>query len=115
MLSSNCLKENPWHKFPFSGFVSMMSVIVTLMVDSMATSIYSKNHAETITKNSLEGDQEMHVASGSHFHGFHHRNDEEIDAGSQLLRYRVIAMVTLSILFHEMEGKKKRIYVYIFF
>ncbi|KAG6382414.1 hypothetical protein SASPL_157922 [Salvia splendens] len=37
MLSSDCLKENPWHKFPFTGFVAMLSAIVTLMIDSMAT------------------------------------------------------------------------------
>uniref|UniRef100_A0A2N9G9L7 Uncharacterized protein n=1 Tax=Fagus sylvatica TaxID=28930 RepID=A0A2N9G9L7_FAGSY len=47
MLRSNCLKENPWHKFPFSGFVAMLSAIVTLMVDSMATSLYSSRKCNT--------------------------------------------------------------------
>ncbi|CAI0470014.1 unnamed protein product [Linum tenue] len=41
MLSSHCLSENPWHKFPFTGFAAMLSTLVTLMVDSVATSIYT--------------------------------------------------------------------------
>ncbi|CAK9311629.1 unnamed protein product [Citrullus colocynthis] len=95
MLWSNCLKENPWHKFPFSGFVAMMSAIVTLMVDSMATSLYTKKHTEVMPENSPRGgdDHELPVASGGHFHGHHHRDTKETKAGSQLLRYRVVAMV----------------------
>lgn len=100
MLWSSCLKENPWHKFPFSGFVAMMSAIVTLMVDSMATSIYTKKHREIMPEGSDQrgDDQEMAVASGGHFHGHHHRDAKEIGAGSKLLRYRVIAMVRRTIL-----------------
>ncbi|CAI0544457.1 unnamed protein product [Linum tenue] len=41
MLSSTCLPDSPWHKFPFTGFVAMLSALVTLMVDSIATSFYS--------------------------------------------------------------------------
>nr|AAT01414.1 iron regulated transporter [Cucumis sativus] len=95
MLWSNCLKENPWHKFPFSGFVAMMSAIVTLMVDSMATSLYTKKHNEVMPENSPRGgdDHELPVVSGGHFHGHHHMDTKETNAGSQLLRYRVVAMV----------------------
>ncbi|KAM0055898.1 hypothetical protein Hdeb2414_s0006g00211531 [Helianthus debilis subsp. tardiflorus] len=60
------LADNPWHKFPFTGFFAMLSTIFTLMVDSMATSMYkSKNNAiaaeggEVVTR-----DQEMAGASG---------------------------------------------------
>ncbi|CAN1282116.1 Probable zinc transporter 10 [Linum perenne] len=38
MLSSSCLADNPWHKFPFTGFVAMLSALATLLVDSVATS-----------------------------------------------------------------------------
>ncbi|KAI3817596.1 hypothetical protein L1987_11391 [Smallanthus sonchifolius] len=44
MLRSSCLANNPWHKFPFTGFVAMLSAIFTLMVDSMATSMYTKRN-----------------------------------------------------------------------
>ncbi|KAM0055899.1 hypothetical protein Hdeb2414_s0006g00211541 [Helianthus debilis subsp. tardiflorus] len=68
--------DNPWHKFQFTGFFAMLSIIFTLMVDSMATSMYtSKNNAiaaeggEVVTR-----DQEMAGASGGamHFHGHNH-------------------------------------------
>ncbi|KAK3006736.1 hypothetical protein RJ639_016087 [Escallonia herrerae] len=97
MLSSTCLSDNPWHKFPFTGFIAMLSALVTLMVDSMATSLYTKKHHAGIKPEGevASGDQEMAVSSGG-FHGHHHghqhgaKNDLE---GSQLLRYRVVAMV----------------------
>ncbi|KAK4491517.1 hypothetical protein RD792_002268 [Penstemon davidsonii] len=80
MLSSRCLKENPWHKFPFAGFVAMLSAIVTLMIDSMATSLYSKKH-----NRSADHEEMAVVGEAGKIH--------EVEAGSQLLRYRVIAMV----------------------
>ncbi|KVH96140.1 probable zinc transporter 10 [Cynara cardunculus var. scolymus] len=88
MLRSSCLTDNPWHKFPFTGFVAMLSAIFTLMVDSMATSTYTTKH----TTISTAGDHEMAVTNGGvHFHGHHHSQKGPI--GSQLLRYRVVAMV----------------------
>lgn len=93
MLWSDCLKENPWHKFPFSGFLAMLSAILTLMVDSMATSIYSnKGNNGVIPSADQIKDQEMAVVGGtSHFHGHNHQF-KGVD--SQLLRYRVVAMVS---------------------
>ncbi|XWS19925.1 hypothetical protein CRYUN_Cryun31cG0058000 [Craigia yunnanensis] len=97
MLSSSCLKENPWHKFPFTGFVAMLSAIVTLIVDSMATSIYSKkcNAGVIPTEGSpVEGGQnEMEVVNIGHFHGHHHDPKPAGNADQQLMRYRVVAMV----------------------
>ncbi|KAL2511948.1 Fe(2+) transport protein 1 [Abeliophyllum distichum] len=61
MLSSSCLKENPWHKFPFTGFVAMLSALITLLVDSMATSIYSKKNKNGVLPES-HGDEEMAIA-----------------------------------------------------
>ncbi|CAA2991544.1 probable zinc transporter 10 [Olea europaea subsp. europaea] len=99
MLSSSCLKENPWHKFPFTGFVAMLSAIITLMVDSMATSIYTKKNRNGVLPES-QGDQEMAVVNNGHSHGHHHGFKLDVD-GSQLLRYRVIAMVLeLGIIVH---------------
>ncbi|XP_073129669.1 probable zinc transporter 10 [Henckelia pumila] len=112
MLSSPCLKDNPWHKFPFTGFVAMLSAIVTLMIDSMATSLYSQNNKSgvVVLPTAESRDQEMAAAADhdheSHFHGHHgHGAGKLINhveaAGSQLLRYRVIAMVLeLGIIVH---------------
>ncbi|KAI3824998.1 hypothetical protein L1987_06473 [Smallanthus sonchifolius] len=66
MLSSSCLADNPWQKFPFTGFVAMLSAIFTLMVDSMATSMYtSKNNVIAAAGGEVVArDQEMAVLSG---------------------------------------------------
>lgn len=103
MLWSPCLPENPWHKFPFTGFVAMLSAIVTLMIDSMATSFYSKkNSTEILPEGNNDGgegvnrgDVEMAAAGFGHSHGHNHGpKGDEISVGSkELLRYRVIAMV----------------------
>ncbi|KAF5189540.1 Zinc transporter [Thalictrum thalictroides] len=102
MLRSSCLPETPWHKFPFTGFVAMLSAIVTLIVDSMATSVYtSKNYAGIKpADNETDQDAEMAVVNApqGHFHGHHHGYHQESASkdepiGAQLLRYRVVAMV----------------------
>ncbi|KAF8028778.1 hypothetical protein BT93_E1437 [Corymbia citriodora subsp. variegata] len=106
MLSSRCLKENPWHKFPFTGFVAMLSAIATLMVDSMATSMYSRKNdigviPETESGEGGHDDREMGVVAAAHLHGHghhhpHHHHGAATKAeavSSQLLRYRVVAMV----------------------
>lgn len=100
MLTSSCLKDNPWHKFPFSGFVAMLSAIATLMVDSLATSIYSKKCNSGVIPEAGERDQERAVASFGHVHGHAHGlspDPKDADSNQQLLRYRVIAMVSPSI------------------
>ncbi|XP_017434035.2 fe(2+) transport protein 1 isoform X1 [Vigna angularis] len=92
MLRSDCLKEKLWHEFPFSGFVAMFSAIITMMVDSLATSAYTKKiRTEIISSESNPaggGDQEM----GGVVNFGHHHPDNKTEGQSQLLRYRVIAM-----------------------
>uniref|UniRef100_A0A3Q7F185 Uncharacterized protein n=1 Tax=Solanum lycopersicum TaxID=4081 RepID=A0A3Q7F185_SOLLC len=103
MLSSSCLKENPWHKFPFTGFVAMLSAIVTMAIDSIATSMYSKKHRAGLVNPETGGaDQEMGAVNGGHSH-HHHGSLSTKDGveGTKLLRYRVIAMVLeLGIIVH---------------
>ena len=84
----------------------MLSAIVTLMVDSMATSIYSRNYCNagfiTADKDSSgssvnEGEQVIAVASIGHLHS-HHQVVIKVGistGGSQLLRYHVVAMVRI--------------------
>ncbi|KAB1222133.1 putative zinc transporter 10 [Morella rubra] len=97
MLRSNCLKENPWHKFPFSGFLAMLSAILTLMVDSLATAIYSRKCNIGV----IPGDQEMAVAGTGLSHASHDGVKERSTSPQHLLRYRVVAMVLeLGIIVH---------------
>ncbi|XP_006362612.1 fe(2+) transport protein 1-like isoform X2 [Solanum tuberosum] len=74
MLSSSCLKENPWHKFPFTGFVAMLSAIVTMAIDSISTSLYSKKHRGGVVNPEIG-------------------QRVDLEMGAKLLRYRVIAML----------------------
>ncbi|CAN7013668.1 hypothetical protein BRARA_K01778 [Brassica rapa] len=92
MLSSQCLEENPWHKFPFTGFLAMLSGLITLAIDSMATSLYTSKNA-------------VGIIPHGHGHGpadnvtLPTKDDDSTNA--QLLRYRVIAMVLeLGIIVH---------------
>lgn len=106
MLSSLCLAENPWHKFPFTGFVAMLSAILTLMVDSLATSFYSKKSSvgvkvatgdeATAREEGVEADKDHTAVSvPGHFHHHGHYNSSQAEVSeSQLLRYRVVAMVS---------------------
>ncbi|KAF5726160.1 fe(2+) transport protein 3 chloroplastic-like [Tripterygium wilfordii] len=41
-LSSACLPEYPWSKFPFPGFFAMMASLATLLVDFMGTQYYER-------------------------------------------------------------------------
>lgn len=100
MLWSDCLKEKPWHEFPFSGLAAMFSAIITMMVDSLSTSIYTKKYRTTEvvpgeSNRAGGGDQlEMAAVNLGHFHGHHHAHETKIEGKeAQLLRYRVVAMV----------------------
>lgn len=95
MLWSDCLKENPWHKFPFTGFVAMLSAIVTLMIDSMATALYSRKSRPAFINPDDAEPETPSSASRLHGHGHGHvaAASKDVDEDKQLLRYRVVAMV----------------------
>ncbi|KAK8966216.1 Zinc transporter 3 [Platanthera guangdongensis] len=71
-LTSPCLPHHPWHAFPFAGFVSMTSAMVTMMVDSFATSYYKRSHLRKArpvdNADFLAG--EAGVGSGGHVHAY---------------------------------------------
>ncbi|CAN8325295.1 unnamed protein product [Cochlearia groenlandica] len=101
MLSSKCLSDDPWHKFPFAGFVAMLSGLVTLAIDSITTSLYTGKNAVVPVSDEYGLDQEkaVHIVGHGHSHG--HGVVLPTKNDPQLLRYRVIAMVLeLGILFH---------------
>ncbi|KAF8035226.1 hypothetical protein BT93_C1292 [Corymbia citriodora subsp. variegata] len=105
-LTSPCLNPNPWAKFPFAGFVAMVSAIMTLMVDTYATSYYTRAHFSKARPAASEGDEEntpaggedhaghVHVhthATHGHAHGSAYRDQEP--GTPELLRHRVISQV----------------------
>ncbi|XP_057954072.1 zinc transporter 1-like [Malania oleifera] len=91
-LTSPSLNKKPW-KFPFTGFVAMLSAIGTLMVDSAATSYYQKvanspvGYEERVAEQAGRGHAHIDVhASQGHAHG-------PVTSYSELLRHRVISQV----------------------
>ncbi|KAL5977514.1 hypothetical protein ACLOJK_021861 [Asimina triloba] len=68
-LGSPCLNEEPWGKFPFAGFVAMMSAIVTLMVDTYATGYYKRLHVDKENNGSKDVDSVNEHAGHVHAHG----------------------------------------------
>ncbi|WZY68966.1 hypothetical protein YC2023_001206 [Brassica napus] len=106
MLSSKCLSDDPWHKFPFAGFVAMLSGLVTLAIDSITTSLYTVKNAVGPVPDEYGIDQEnaIHIVGNNHSHGHGvvlATTKDDGPSDPQLLRYRIIAMVLeLGILFH---------------
>ncbi|KAI5310979.1 hypothetical protein L3X38_030083 [Prunus dulcis] len=89
-LTSPCLTEHPWGKFPFTGFVAMVAVIGTLMVDAFATSYYSRSHQPAESGSDVEQHQLQVLVHGhSHVHGS--AVDTSTAGAAELLRNRVIS------------------------
>lgn len=101
-LTSPCLPENPWGKFPFAGFVAMICGIGALMLDTFATSFYTKMHfnkqktrqvtdveSSTVVIDDHSGHVHVHAhATNGHAHGSVLSSHE-----SQLIRHRIISQV----------------------
>ncbi|KAM1266259.1 hypothetical protein ACFX2J_035849 [Malus domestica] len=104
-LTSPCIKETPWGKFPYAGFVTMLSATGTLMVDSLATGYYQRSNVKSnqVTIHELESgddDHAGHVHGQTHSTQGHAHGSEELKS-SELIRQRVIAQVLeLGILVH---------------
>ncbi|XP_078437055.1 fe(2+) transport protein 1-like [Wolffia australiana] len=96
MLLSPCLPSNPWQKFPFSSFVSMLSAVGTLMLDSFSMAFYKRRQGEKVE--AVEGESRGHVEMIPAVHGHCHGPSglaEEKEGGPEntLRRNRVIAQV----------------------
>lgn len=91
MLSSPCLEDDPWHKFPFTGFVAMLSGLVTHAIDSIATSLYTRkavcDDGEEKTTPMITQIDHLRITT----------KECSSTRSKQLLRYRVIAMVSSSL------------------
>ncbi|CAL9016294.1 unnamed protein product [Prunus brigantina] len=94
-LTSPCLSKNPWGRFPFTGFVAMVSAIGTLMMEAIATGYH--NRSELRKSQPVDGDE------GSD-HGVHHAGHVHGSAlvlepsnSSELIRHRIISQVVLEL------------------
>ncbi|XP_034698561.1 fe(2+) transport protein 1-like [Vitis riparia] len=88
-LTSPCLPDYPWSKFPFTTFIAMVAAVLTLMVDSFAMSYYRKHGMNEVECE--HGNQIEHRHGHGHSHGVGVKKlDEE---ASKLLRYQIIAQV----------------------
>ena len=72
-----------YHKFPFTGFLAMLSTIFTQMVDSIATSLSTKTNNVGIILE-IEVIDMVVGNTGGHFHKHHHGPKIGIE-GTQLL------------------------------
>nr|XP_043622932.1 fe(2+) transport protein 1-like [Erigeron canadensis] len=92
-LTSECLPEKPWSKFPFTTFIAMFSAVATLMIDSYAMSWYKKYgpsaHRQIISNKNPDPEIKNSGHSHSHADGLSTLDDP----ASQLRRYRVVAQV----------------------
>ncbi|CAL1402511.1 unnamed protein product [Linum trigynum] len=116
-LSSPCLKENPWARFPFPGFVAMISAVMTMIIDTLATSYFQgsgfrsdKGVSSVANHNDGGGDLEtsagmesheghVHVHTHATHHGHSHGSafaaaaSQDSPASAHLLRHRVVSQV----------------------
>lgn len=100
-LTSPCLPEDPWAKFPFTAFIAMLSAVFTLMLDSLMLSFYSKNKkaagaAVTDRDSPDRGVEPASLGNCGHIHGGMPQLDVESKAGQEatLLRNRIIAQAS---------------------
>ncbi|XP_021736881.1 zinc transporter 1-like [Chenopodium quinoa] len=78
-LTSPCLKESQWGKFPFTGLAAMVGALGSLMIDAFATGHYRRVHfgkptVEASVDEENSGDHAGHVhlhthATHGHAHG----------------------------------------------
>ncbi|KAK5841806.1 hypothetical protein PVK06_004129 [Gossypium arboreum] len=66
-LTSHCLSENPWDKFPLAKLLAMAAKIGTLMVDVFATSHYTRSRLHK-THESNYADEEKIGKNKNHLH-----------------------------------------------
>lgn len=112
-LTDPCLPKNPWSKFPFSGFITMMAALVTLLVEFIGTQYYEgkqEKQSAVVQADSVDfasesgivpaefksssakvfGEEEggaMHIV-GMHAHAAHHRHSHSHEQGACAVTFR---------------------------
>ncbi|MCI14956.1 Fe(2+) transport protein 1-like [Trifolium medium] len=92
-LNSPCLPQRPWHKFPFTTFIAMLSAVSTLMVDSFCNSYFKKKLSLPSSSDNMERGNDQNELE-QHGHGLEVAIEQGKNVNAkQLLRYRVVAQV----------------------
>ncbi|CAN1810061.1 Zinc transporter 1 [Linum perenne] len=77
-LSSPCLSENPWSRFPFPGFVAMVSAVITMIIDTLATSYFKgeqfREGKGVLPRSGSSGDLETNGGGGGDVNVHHHHH-----------------------------------------
>jgi zinc transporter 1/2/3 len=90
-LTSPCIGKKPWKMFPFSGFVTMVSAIGTLIMEALIMGYQKRSEMEKAQP--LDEDDETHEANGSsHVHSLSLASDK-LDSTNRL-RYIIVSQVT---------------------
>ncbi|KAM7276570.1 hypothetical protein ACFE04_018436 [Oxalis oulophora] len=99
-LSSTCLPETPWRKFPFTTFVAMVSAILTMMCDSMVMAYHGRHVAKTEENPKTETGRVQNVEAtfvaqeNPNVYGHQvHDNFALANKENSLMRNRVVAQV----------------------
>ncbi|CAN1166439.1 Zinc transporter 1 [Linum perenne] len=101
-LSSPCLSENPWSRFPFPGFVAMVSAVITMIIDTLATSYFKgeqfREGKGVLPRSGSSGDLETNGGGGGDVNVHHHHHTHATGShghshDSDLLRHRVVSQV----------------------
>ncbi|XP_061995031.1 fe(2+) transport protein 1-like [Rosa rugosa] len=94
-LTSECLPERPWRKFPFTTFVAMLSAIVCMMVDSISMSRYKKSFLRATGNGDLRNSAKIESAESADIgHGREMKIEEGINTKEeQLMKHRIVAKV----------------------
>ncbi|EFH61183.1 hypothetical protein ARALYDRAFT_897485 [Arabidopsis lyrata subsp. lyrata] len=92
-LSSPCLQDTTAGKFPFAGFVAMLSAMGTLMIDTFATGYYKRQHF-----NSNSGSKQVNVVvdeeeHAGHVHVHTHASHGHTHGSTELIRKRIVSQV----------------------
>lgn len=98
-LRSPCLGENPWGKFPFAGFVAMVTAIGTLLMESFVTGCRKRSEL----RKSLPSDANEESDGTHSSHGLHQASAffSETQNSSDLIRHRIVSQILeLGILVH---------------
>ncbi|KAG2305766.1 hypothetical protein Bca4012_085335 [Brassica carinata] len=88
-LSSPCLENTAAGKFPFAGFVAMLSAMGTLMIDTFATAYYKRQHSMGTKQVNVVEDEEH----AGHVHVHTHASHGHSHGSTELIRRRIVSQV----------------------
>ncbi|XP_050234534.1 zinc transporter 5-like [Mercurialis annua] len=101
-LTSPCLNENPWRKFPFTGFFAMLSAIGTLMMETFASGYHKRSElrkAKPLSTTASGGEEIIMNVDHHHHHQDHDGHGNVSDFALErtnsweVMRHRIVSQV----------------------